>query len=84
MKNLFIGICCALNVGAQAQTTFTRSSPVHPGQHLEFKFDYPAVKISTWDKNEVSVTATVNINDHEYDRNFELQQQNKGRDPGNQ
>jgi hypothetical protein len=77
MKNLFIGIYCALTFGAQAQTAFTRSYPVQPGQHLNFKFDYPAVRISTWDKNEVSVTATVNINDHEYDQNFELQQENK-------
>jgi hypothetical protein len=77
MKKFFIGICCALTFGAHAQTTFTRSYPAQPGQHLSFKLDYPAVKISTWEKNEVSVTARVNINDHEYDRNFGLPEQNK-------
>jgi hypothetical protein len=77
MKKFFIGICCALTFGAHAQTIFTRSYRAQPGQHLSFKFDYPAVKISTWDKNEVSVTASVNINDHEYDGHFELQEQTK-------
>jgi len=75
MKKFFVGICCALTFGAHAQTTFTRSYPVQPGQQLNFKFDYPVVKISTWDKNEISVIARVNINDDEYDSNFELQEQ---------
>jgi hypothetical protein len=77
MKNLFIGICCALTFGAQAQaqnSTITRSYPIKAGDELNFKFDYPSVKISTWDKNEVSVIATFNLDDAEKNNYFALNQ----------
>lgn len=74
MKTLFMLLCCVIAAGATAQTTVTRSYPVKPGQKVELNFDYPkVVKISTWDKNEVSVTAHVNINDGENDSAFELE-----------
>jgi len=76
MKNLFVCICCALWFGAHAQETVTKSYPATAGQQINLKFDYPKVKISTWDKNEVSVTAHVDINDHENDNAFELEQSN--------
>ena len=38
------------------------------------KFDYPVVKVSTWDKNEVSVVAHVNINEGENDSAFSLEE----------
>lgn len=75
MKNLLIGICCALTFGAQAQSIITRTYPVKTGEQVNFKFDYPSVKISTWDKNEVSVVATVNLNDAEKNDYFALNQQ---------
>lgn len=75
MKIFFMGICCALSVCAFAQSSVTRSFPVQEGQQVTLKFDYPVVKISTWEKNEVSVIAHININDHENDGAFMLEEQ---------
>lgn len=74
MKIIFIFICCAFSVGIYGQTTTTKSYPVKPNQQLQFKFDYPVIHISTWDKNEVTVTAKVNINDDENDNAFTLEE----------
>jgi ribosome-associated translation inhibitor RaiA len=73
MKIFFTCICCALLIGAHAQTILNRSYPAKPGQQITLKFDYPIVKVSTWDKNEVSVIAHVNINEGENDSAFELE-----------
>lgn len=77
MKNLFIGLCCALTFGAHAQTTISQSYPVKLGQKINFRFDYPVVKISTWDKNEVTVTGKVSINGGDNDSSFELEQKSE-------
>jgi hypothetical protein len=74
MKIFFAGIFCALSISAMAQSTVTRSYPAQDGQSVTLKFDYPTVKISTWEKNEVSVTAYVNINGHENDSAFMLEE----------
>jgi hypothetical protein len=53
-----------LPVCASSQTKVTRSYPVQKNQQIELKFDYPKiVHISTWDKNEIEITASVNINE---------------------
>lgn len=75
MKILFISICFALCMAANAQSPVTKSYPAQPGQRVTLRFDYPVVKISTWDKNEVSVTADVNINEHENDNAFVLKEE---------
>lgn len=75
MKTLFIGLCCALAIGAYGQTIINKSYPATAGQQIQLKFDYPVIHISTWDKNEVAVTAKVRINDDENDGAFELQQE---------
>ncbi len=75
MKILLVCICCALYMGANAQATVTKSYPAQAGQQINLKFDYPIVKISTWDKNEVSVVAHVDINDHENDSAFEVNEE---------
>ena len=75
MKIFFMGICCALSIGAYAQTIVTKSYPVKQGQQVNLKFDYPVVKISTWEKNEVSVIAHVDINGGENDAAFMLEEQ---------
>src|ERR1700744_2037709 len=64
MKIFFTCVCCALFIGAQAQTILNRSYPAKPGQQVTLKFDYPVVKVSTWDKNE-----------GENDSAFELEEQ---------
>src|ERR1700753_4304658 len=79
MKILFISLCCALCMAANAQSTVTKTYPVQAGQQVVLRFDYPQVKISTWDKNEVSVIAHVDIEYHGYDSLFTLQsEQEKG------
>jgi hypothetical protein len=56
-----------------AQTPVNKSYPVAAGQQVSFRFDYPElIRISTWDKNEVSITGTVSINGGEHDDAFEL------------
>ena len=46
-----------------AQTPVNKTYPVTTGQKISFRFDYPElVKISTWDKNEISIVGTVSIN----------------------
>jgi hypothetical protein len=57
MKIFFIGICCALSIGAYAQTVTNKSYAATAGQQIRFKFDYPVIHISTWEKNEVAITA---------------------------
>ncbi len=62
-----------------AQTTVSRSAPVRNGQGISMKFDYPElIKVSTWEKNEVSVQAVVSINNGENDDAFELLMENSG------
>ena len=75
MKIFSIGICCALYLGTHAQTVTSKSYPTQAGQQINLKFDYPKVKVSTWDKNEISVIARVNINDDENDNAFSLDEQ---------
>jgi len=71
MKLFLIATGCLLSVTLAAQST-VKSFPVTAGQAVILKFDYPVVRVSTWDKHEVSVTAYVNINDHENDSAFTL------------
>ena len=60
-----------------AQTPVNKTYPVKQGQKISLRFDFPElVKISTWDKNEVSITGTVNINGGESDDAFELFESN--------
>jgi hypothetical protein len=62
-----------------AQTPVNKVYPVTAGQKISFRFDYPElVKISTWDKNEISITGSVSINGGENDDAFELLQSTSG------
>ena len=71
-KRITILLCLLAPITVLAQTVINRTYPVKAGQHLLLKFDYPVVRISTWDKNEVSITAKVSINDGENDDAFVL------------
>ena len=56
-----------------AQTQINKSIAVLAGQSVLMHFDYPElVRVSTWDKNEVSIQGTVSINNGESDDAFEL------------
>ena len=78
MRILFISLCCAVTFCARAQTIVSRSYPVSSGQQVILKFDYPKVKVSTWDKSEVSVVARVSINNGENDSAFLLEEKESG------
>ena len=71
MRLFLMATGCLLSVMLAAQSNVT-TFPVTAGQAVTLKFDYPVVRVSTWEKNEVSVTAHVNINDHENDSAFTL------------
>lgn len=74
MKTIITCLCCFLLLGTSAQTVINKTYPVKPGQKVDLDFDFPKiVRISTWDKNEVSVKAMVNINDGENDSAFQLE-----------
>jgi hypothetical protein len=74
MKKILIALCCVITMSAAAQTVVSRSYPVKAGDKIELNFDYPkVVKVSTWDKNEVSVVARVSINDGQNDTAFVLE-----------
>jgi hypothetical protein len=67
-------ICSLVMITATAQTVVSRSYAVKAGDKVELNFDYPqVVKVSTWDKNEVSVIARVSINDGQNDSAFVLE-----------
>src|SRR5688500_2339047 len=71
MKMLLV--CLLVSVGAYAQTPIHKMIPVKSGQKIAMHFDYPElVKVSTWDKNEISIQGTVSINSGENDDAFEL------------
>lgn len=62
-----------------AQTQLNKSIPVAAGQKIRMRFDYPElVKVSTWEKNEISIQGTVSINDGENDAAFILETSTAG------
>jgi hypothetical protein len=66
-------ILLVVGQGVLAQTPINKSFAVQAGQTISFYFDHPElVKVSTWDKNEVSITGTVSINNGENDDAFGL------------
>lgn len=56
-----------------AQTPINKTIPVKSGQKITMHFDYPElVRVTTWDKNEISIGGTVSINVGENDDAFEI------------
>lgn len=79
MKINFILALQLLSIGLAAQTIVSKSVPVKSGQTIVMKFDYPElIKLSTWDKSEISIQANVDINNGESDEAFELLIDNEG------
>lgn len=61
---------CSLALG---QISVNKVVSIKSGQEINMKFDYPdLIKVSTWDKNEISIGGTVEINFGENDDAFEL------------
>lgn len=79
MKTILSLLWIAFVQIAVAQTVVTKTAAVQSGQKIVLHFDYPElVRITTWDKNEVSVQASVSINGGENDDAFELQSSTSG------
>lgn len=79
MKINFILALQLLSIGLAAQTIVSKSVPVRADQTIVMKFDYPElIKLSTWDKNEISIQANVDINNGGNDEAFELLIDNEG------
>lgn len=73
MKTILTSLVLCVAFAASAQTAIDKTIPVTKGQTIRMKFDYPSpVKISTWDRNEVSIKGTVSINGGEHDDAFKL------------
>lgn len=79
MKIILTLVCCISVYALQAQQSITKTYPVKPNQAIEFSFDYPQiVKLSTWDKPEISITASVSINNGDNNDAFQLLETTNG------
>lgn len=73
MKTGIIIILCVGSLRSFCQTVIDKMIPVSPSQKIVMHFDYPPlIRITTWDKNQISIHGTVNINNGENDDAFEL------------
>jgi len=62
-----------------AQTAINKSFSTDKNQKLSLKFDYPQlIRISTWDKPEVQILGTVNINENENNNAFQIKESKGG------
>ncbi len=72
-------LICLFTGALAAQTPVNKTWPVATAQKIFLRFDYPElIKISTWDKNEISITGSASINGGENDDVFELLQSVSG------
>jgi LysM repeat protein len=79
MKTTFTSILLAVAVTAFSQTSVNKTIAVQPGQKIRMNFDYPKlIKVSTWNKNEISITGEVSVNGGENDDAFSLESSTSG------
>jgi hypothetical protein len=72
-RTAFFISAMAIAVWGYAQSPVNKTLTVQPGQKIEMLFDYPElIRVSTWDKNEISIQGTVSINGGESDEAFEI------------
>lgn len=68
-----------LTISSLAQTPVNKALSVRPGQKITMHFDYPElVRVSTWDKSEISIQGSVSINGGENDDAFVLDTDGSG------
>jgi hypothetical protein len=61
-----------------AQTIINKSYSISGAKELSFSFDFPKnIKFSTWDKNEVALSASVNINGGDNNEAFIIEEKNE-------
>lgn len=73
MRGIFLAALLGCSLAVIAQTDFDRAIPLKAGQKVEMIFDYPDVKVRTWEKNEIRITGKVSVNRGEHDRSFDVQ-----------
>lgn len=79
MKTKLLITLLLVSLNSLAQTAINKSVPVSPGQQITMHFDYPEiVRVSTWDKNEISIQGSVQINGGESDEEFVLESSTAG------
>ncbi len=79
MKKLTLIILTLLAGTGMAQTKLNKTIAVAAGQNVKMRFDYPKlVKVSTWDKNEISIQGSVSINEGENDDAFTIESSTTG------
>lgn len=77
-KLIFFVMICIFGI-ITAQTKINRSFSTTKDQNISLKFDYPQlIKISTWDKDEVQISGTVNINGEENNYAFKITENKEG------
>ncbi len=75
----FVMMVIVLPLTLVAQTKINETIPVQAGQKINMHFDYPeVVRVSTWDRNEISVQGTVSINGGENDDSFLFEHSTNG------
>ncbi len=79
VKTVVLLIALVTPVKQYAQRVINETIPVRPGETISMHFDYPKiVRVSTWDRNEISIQGTVNINGGENDDAFILENTKEG------
>lgn len=79
MKTILTPILLSVVVSVLAQTPVNKTIAGQAGQKIRMKFDYPElIKVTTWDKNEISITGEVSINGGENDDAFSLDSSTSG------
>ena len=69
----FVTVLMAITGWGYTQSPINKTVTVQQGQKIEMYFDYPElIRVSTWDKNEISIQGTVSINGGESDDALEL------------
>ncbi|HEY9044259.1 MAG TPA: hypothetical protein VIN08_00100 [Ohtaekwangia sp.] len=76
---LFLIVALIIPAREYAQTPVNKSITVQPGQKIAMRFDYPnLIRVSTWDKNEISIQGSASINSGENDDAFKLETSTEG------
>jgi hypothetical protein len=71
VKIIMLVVVLAIPAKEYAQNQLNKSIPVQSGQRINMHFDYPElIRLSSWDKNEISVQGTISINGGENDDAF--------------
>jgi hypothetical protein len=79
MKTKLLLLSVLISASALAQTPINKTIAVQAGQKIRMNFDYPElIKVTTWNKNEISITGEVSINGGENDDAFTLESSNSG------